>query len=126
MIIAVNIVDNLVGAGLGRAKTIAVARVENSQILSWDEIEVRWDLSHGQPSTMLTIGTRAEAPASHGSHHARIVSFMKDHQVQAVVTGHVGPPMAHTLDLMGIAVVQGAVGDARQAAIAAAGLLCAA
>ena len=111
MIIAVNVVGNLVGTGLGRATTIAIADVEDSQIVSWDEYEVRWDLSHDQPG---------EVRPSHGSHHGRIVSFMKEHNVQVVVTGHVGPPMAHTLDLMGIAVVTGAIGDARQAAVDAA------
>jgi len=121
MIIAVNIVGNLVGTGLGRAATIAVADVEDSQIRSWEEYEVRWDLSHDQPSQLLTIGSRPDA--SHGSHHARIVSFMKEHHVQAVVTGHVGPPMAHTMDLMGIRVVTGAIGDAKAAALDAAALV---
>ena len=110
MIIAVNIVGDVVGTGLGRAAAIAVADVEDSQIVSWKEFDVRWDLSHDQPAT------------SHGSHHATIVSFMREHHVEVVVTGHVGPPMAHTLDLMGIGIVTGATGDARQAALAAARL----
>jgi len=116
MIIAVNVVGGLVGSGLGRAATIAVADVEDSQIRSWQEYEVRWDLSHDQPA--VTVGARPEA--SHGSHHARIVSFMREHRIEVVVTGHVGPPMAHTLDLMGIRVVTGAIGDAKQAALDAA------
>jgi predicted Fe-Mo cluster-binding NifX family protein len=123
MIIAVNVVGGLVGSGLGRAATIAVADVEDSQIRSWEEYEVRWDLSHDQPAQPLTVGTRPDA--SHGSHHARIVSFMKEHGVQVVVTGHVGPPMAHTLDLMGITVVTGAIGDAKQAALDAAQMVTA-
>jgi predicted Fe-Mo cluster-binding NifX family protein len=115
MIIAVNLAGDLVGTGLGRAHTVAVADVQDDQIQSWNPVEVRWDLSHDQPA--LAVG----APAgSHGSHHARIVTFMRAHQVEAVVTGHVGPPMAHTLSLMGLRVVQGASGDARQAALAAA------
>jgi len=119
MIIAVNVVGALVGTGLGRASTIAIADVEDSQIVSWEEYEVRWDLSHDQPVQSPT----GEARPSHGTHHGRIVSFMKEHNVQVVVTGHVGPPMAHTLDLMGIAVVTGAIGDARQAAVDAAQLV---
>ena len=121
MIIAVNIVGNLVGTGLGRATTIAIADVEDSQIVSWEEYEVRWDVSHDQPVQPLAVGVRPSA--SHGSHHARIVSFMKEHHVQVVVTGHVGPPMAHTLDLMGIEVVTGTIGDAKQAAIDTAAFL---
>ena len=126
MKIAVNILGSLVGGGLGRAQTMAVASVDQGQITSWEEFEVRWDLSHDQPvGGGLTIGERPDVPgrephSSHGSHHARIVSFMKEHQVDAVVTGHVGPPMAHTLDLMGITVFVGATGDARQAALDAA------
>jgi len=107
-----------VGGGLGRATAIAVARVEDSQILSWEEIEVRWDLSHDQPGP-----ARPGEQPSHGAHHARIVSFMKEHEVEAVVTGHAGPPMVHTLGLMGIPIVQGAAGDARQAALDAVRLL---
>ena len=113
----------LVGTGLGRATTIAVADVEDSQIRSWEEYEVRWDLSHDQPAQPSAAGARPDA--SHGSHHARIVSFMKEHGVQVVVTGHVGPPMAHTLDLMGISVVTGAIGDAKQAALDAAQMVTA-
>jgi len=106
----------LVGSGLGRAATIAIADVEDGQIRSWEEFGVRWDLSHDQPAVAVGAG----AGTSHGSHHARIVSFMREHHVQVVVTGHVGPPMAHTLDLMGIAVLTGAIGDAKQAALDAA------
>ncbi|MCL2482542.1 MAG: hypothetical protein FWF43_03830 [Propionibacteriaceae bacterium] len=123
MIIAVNIVGNLVGEGLGRAHSMAVAEVEDSKILSWEEIEVRWDLSHDQPSAAEQAAPDAPAhPAhtSHGSHHARIVTFMRDHHVEVVVTGHVGPPMAHTLGLMGVTVLVGATGEAKQVAVEAA------
>jgi len=107
MIIAVNIDGNQVGTGLGRAHTMAVADVQQGEIASWDEVEVGWDVSHDQ------------AP-SHETHHARIVSFMRENHVEAVVTGHLGPPMAHTLSLMGIALFAGASGPARDAALAAA------
>ncbi|MCL2470901.1 MAG: dinitrogenase iron-molybdenum cofactor [Propionibacteriaceae bacterium] len=123
MIIAVNIVGSLVGEGLGRAQTMAVADVEDGTILSWKEIEVRWDLSHDQPSAGEQAAPDAPfhtAHTSHGSHHARIVTFMRDHDVEVVVTGHVGPPMAHTLGLMGITVLVGATGEAKQVAVEAA------
>ena len=90
---------------------MAVADVEQGQIVAWEEVAVGWDVSHDQPGT------------NHGAHHARIVTFMREHHVQAVVTGHIGPPMAHTLDLMGIALFIGAEGPARQAAVAAAAQL---
>ena len=111
MIIAVNIVGDLVGGGLGRAQSIAVADVQQGQIVAWDEVAVGWDVSHDQPGT------------DHGSHHARIVAFMREHHVDAVVTGHIGPPMAHTLDLMGIVLFTDVEGPARQAAMAAAAQL---
>jgi len=120
MIIAVNVAGDLVGTGLGRAHTMAVAEVAADDIVSWEEFEVRWDLSHDGLSGGIPTG---QVPPSHGSHHARIVSFLRQHQVEAVVTGHVGPPMAHTLDLMGIAVLTGAAGEARAAAIQAAARL---
>ncbi|MCL2735307.1 MAG: NifB/NifX family molybdenum-iron cluster-binding protein [Propionibacteriaceae bacterium] len=128
MIIAVNIVGNLVGGGLGRAHSIAVASIDDATISSWEEFEVRWDLSHDMPADpVVAISEKGDAPAGcgHGSHHARIVRFMKEHQVEAVVTGHIGPPMAHTLDLMGITVVTQATGGARQAAMDAAARLSA-
>ncbi len=61
--------------------------------------------------------------AGHGAHHARIVRFLKEHRVDAVVTGHAGPPMLHTLELMGVGCVIGASGDARQAALDAVNLI---
>jgi len=107
MILAVNIDGTMVGTGLGRAHTMAVADVQQGQIVSWDEVEVGWDISHDQAST-------------HESHHARIVGFMRDNHVEAVITGHMGPPMAHTLTLMGITIFTDAEGAARDAALAAA------
>ena len=121
MILAVNISGDQVGGGLGHAHTMAVADVQDKQIKSWEEFEVRWDQSH--PS-----GGHDEAHGpggSHGSHHARIVKFMKEHNVEAVVTGHIGDPMAHTLDLMGIDIVM-AGGDAKELAVAAVDALAAA
>jgi len=114
MIIAVNVVSDQVGGGLGRAQTMAVARVESGEIADWTEHEVRWDLSHDAIDV-----SRPDGPGGHGGHHATIVRFLRDNQVQVVVTGHAGPPMLHTLDLMGIRVVLDAAGPARQAALAA-------
>ncbi|MDR2931200.1 MAG: hypothetical protein LBV06_09900 [Propionibacteriaceae bacterium] len=147
MILAVNVNDTEVGGGLGRARTMAVAEIDNDEIRSWTPIEVGWDVLHDAPApgrTPLTTDAAATpvtdvpgdtpAPGSpvdsgsthshahgagHGAHHARIVRFLKDNHVDVVVTGHAGPPMLHTLELMGVACVIGAAGDARQAAIQA-------
>ena len=109
MIIAVNVSGAAVGGGLGRAATMAVAIVDDGQVTSWQQFDVGWDVAHDQ---MDATGS------GHGGHHATIVKFMREHQIEAVVAGHVGPPMVHTLGLMGIKVVT-ADGDAKQAAIAA-------
>ena len=110
MIIAVNVIGDDVSEGLGRAQTMAVADVENGQIESWQTYDVRWDLSH-------------DLPSGHSAHHARITDFMTEHDVDAVVSGHVGPPMVMVLSQMGIGVLQEAEGDARQAVLDAAAIL---
>jgi len=110
MIIAVNVTGDNVSEGLGRAQTMAVANVENGQIDSWQTYNVRWDLTH-------------DLPSGHGAQHARITEFMTEHEVDAVVSGHVGPPMVYALSQMGIGVLQEAEGDARQAVLDAAAIL---
>ncbi|MBU4213539.1 MAG: NifB/NifX family molybdenum-iron cluster-binding protein [Actinobacteria bacterium] len=104
-VVAVNLVAGQVGAGWGRAHDVAIAQVSDGQVVDWQEHEVAWDESHGQ-------GTE-------GSHHARIVRFCREHGVQVVVTGHMGPPMQNTLDKLGARVVLGLTGDAREAAVRA-------
>ncbi len=93
--------DGQVGDGWGRAERVAVASVSGGAIERWDVFEVGWDRLHD------------EGPE--GSHHARIARFVAEHGVQQVVAGHMGPPMQHMLERMGIAVRLGASGDARRA-----------
>ena len=104
-VVAVNLAGPDVGSGLGRARTMAVAHVADGQVTQWTEHTVGWDDLHGQ--------------GPEGSHHARIVRFVRDNQVAVVVTGHLGPPMHHTLTQLGCKVVTGLTGDARAAAVAA-------
>ena len=96
-----------VGHGWGKAQRVAIAEVSSGEVSRWDEYDVGWDRLHDE--------------GGEGSHHARIVRFLTEHQVGAVVTGHMGPPMQHTLEKMGLAVLLGAVGDARAAVLSAAG-----
>jgi predicted Fe-Mo cluster-binding NifX family protein len=105
MKVCVPVSDDQVVGGWGKAQRVAVAVVEQGVVLSWEEIDVRWDLSHDE-------GTE-------GSHHARIVRFLREHDVEVVVTHHMGAPMANTIDKMGIRVVREASGDARAAVLAA-------
>jgi predicted Fe-Mo cluster-binding NifX family protein len=95
-----------IGHGWGKAARVAVAEVGGGEVSRWDEYDVGWDRLHDE--------------GGEGSHHARIVRFLTEHQVGAVVAGHMGPPMQHTLEKMGLAVHLGASGDARAAVLAAA------
>jgi predicted Fe-Mo cluster-binding NifX family protein len=85
----------------GRAARVAVATVEGGRITAWDEHAVAWDVLHD-------VGTE-------GGHHARVATFLKDHGVEVVVAGHMGPPMAQMLATMRILARTGAQGDARTA-----------
>ncbi len=93
------------GQGWGRAQRVAVVRVEGERIQSWHEYDVGWDVLHDE--------------GSEGGHHARIARFLEEHRVQLVMAGHMGPPMVHMLDRMGIRVQLGDAGEPRAAVIAA-------
>ena len=97
-----------VDGGWGRAACVAVATVEDGRITAWEEHDVAWDALHD-------VGTE-------GGHHARVATFLRDHKVEVVVAGHMGPPMAQMLARMQILARTGAQGDAR-VAVAAAGRL---
>lgn len=99
--------DGVVGGGLGRASHVALASVDDGQVTSWDEIEVGWDRLHGE--------------GSEGSHHARIVKFLREHDVNVVVAKGIGEGMQRVLGSMGIQMALGLQGDARQAVTQAAG-----
>lgn len=87
------------GGGWGRAQRIGLATVDGGAITDWQEHNVGWDEAHDE--------------GTHGSHHARIVRFLRDHHVAVVVTGHMGPPMQRMLSSMEIAAVVGVIGPAR-------------
>lgn len=95
--------EGLVGPRWGRAERVAVAEVSQSGIEGWNEFDVGWDHLHDS-------GTE-------GGHHARIARFLREHKVEAVVAGHMGPDMEHMLGKMGIEVRLGAAGGAREAAL---------
>ncbi len=106
MIIATPVDEQGRAAGSwGRAHWVAVARVENDAIADWTVHRVRWDELHD-------AGT-------HGSHHARVVTFLRDHGVQALVVDHVGPGMVRMLATMGIPTLPATPGDAQASVLAA-------
>lgn len=93
----------------GRAHSVAIAQVEQDQIATWQVHDVAWDESHDE--------------STHGSHHARIVRFLRESAVDAVVMHHCGQPMANTMTKMGLVLVWEASGDAREAVQQAAPLI---
>ena len=93
--------EGLIDPRWGRADRVAVADVVDGEIVRWLEVEVSWSRLHDE-------GTP-------GSHHARVVTFLRDHHVEAVLANHVGDGMVRTLDAMGLPLHLGAAGDARAA-----------
>jgi predicted Fe-Mo cluster-binding NifX family protein len=89
----------------GRAHWIAVAEVSDSGITGWEVHEVAWDDLHDSSTP--------------GSHHARVVTFLKDHSIQAIVVDHVGEGMQRMLSTMGIPMLPASPGDARASVLAA-------
>jgi predicted Fe-Mo cluster-binding NifX family protein len=100
--------DGMVDGRWGRAPRVAVAELRDRAIQSWVEHDVRWDALHD-------VGTE-------GGHHARVAAFLKDHGVEVVVAGHMGPPMQQMLMRMRIVARLGVQGDAREAVLAQASL----
>lgn len=103
MIVCIPVTPNgQVDHGWGRANRLALADVSDGRIDSWQEIDVGWNALHDE-------GTE-------GAHHARVVRFLREHAVETVLTGGMGPGMRDTLGRMGITVSIGVTGDARAAA----------
>ncbi|WP_257477444.1 NifB/NifX family molybdenum-iron cluster-binding protein [Acidipropionibacterium jensenii] len=103
--------DATVEPRFGKDPMVAVARVDpDGTIQQWDTFQVDWDRLHD-------LGNE-------GSHHARIVTFLRDHGVDAVVATHVGAGMQRTLTSMGLPMLPSTRTDARasvSAAVIAAG-----
>ena len=102
--------DGQVGTSWGRAARVAIAEVAAGGTApeSWHEFDVRWDELHD-------AGTE-------GTHHARVATFLREHRVETVLAGHMGPGMLLMLDRMGITVRMPVSGDARAAALTALGV----
>lgn len=98
--------DDLLGGGWGRAHWVAVATYADNAVTAWHVHEVDWDTLHDT--------------GGEGVHHARIVRFLRDNGVQAVVSNHMGPGMRNTLDKMGIPVLPAQSPSARESVVLAA------
>ena len=106
MIIAIPVdAADQVAHGWGRAPRIALATVSDGVVTDWHVHDVGWDVAHDE-------GTE-------GSHHARVVRFLKDNAVEMVVAEHMGDGMVRILGSMHLPVVLGAAGDARASVLSA-------
>ena|SRR5487761_430950 len=97
--------EGLIDPRWGRADKVAIAEVTGDGIEAWQEYDVGWHALHDS--------------GTDGSHHARVARFLQEHHVATVVADHMGDPMVHMLGRMGVKVVLGAMGNAREAAIRA-------
>ena len=89
----------------GRAPRVAVAEVVDGQITSWAEHQVNWDVLHDE--------------GTHGAHHARVMTFLKEQGIDAVVSAEMGPGMARMLDSAKIPVLLASPGEAKASVLAA-------
>ena len=97
--------DGNTAGAWGRAHWVAVAEVHEGAITDWEVHQVEWDRLHD-------TGTE-------GSHHARVASFLRLNDIQAVVLDHCGPGMTRMLLTMGIPQLPASPGDARQSVLTA-------
>ena len=67
-----------------------------------------------------TDGTSPTTRGNHGAHHARIVRFLRENAVEAVVVNHMGEGMQRVMAKMGIALLPATPGDACASILAAA------
>ena len=104
MIIATPVTaDGLVDPRWGKAHNVALAEILDGELMSWDEHEVKWDVLHDE-------GTE-------GSHHARIVKFLRENQVDAVIIRGCGESMLNTMQKMGLIIALDAEGVAQDIAL---------
>ena len=89
----------------GKANQVAIAEVSGGVVQIWQVHDTDWQRLHD------------EGP--HGTHHGRIVRFLRDNGVEAVVINHAGPPMLNTMRKLGLTIVAGASGPAREAVLLA-------
>lgn len=85
--------EGRVGGGLGRAdEVVLLAPDDHGHLQVVERVVVGWGKMHG---------LHAE-----GLHHAMVAKFLQSHDVDTILTGHVGPGMAHMLGTMGIQVLR--------------------
>lgn len=97
--------DGRTDSRFGRAHWVAIAEVAGGELTSWTVHEVDWDGLHD-------AGT-------HGSHHARVISFLREQGVEAVVAPMMGEGMARMLTSAGLPILPASPGDAKASVLTA-------
>lgn len=97
--------DGQVEPRFGRAPLVATATVKGGAITSWQEHAVGWGAAHDS--------------GTHGAHHARIVRFLREHEVDTIVVEHMGAGMRRVACRMGVRLLATDGGAARQAVLEA-------
>ncbi|SPT52547.1 Dinitrogenase iron-molybdenum cofactor [Actinomyces bovis] len=97
--------DGQVEARFGRTPLVAIVQMQDGAIVNWTEHAVGWDTAHDS-------GTE-------GAHHARIVRFLREQEVDTVVATHMGMGMQRVTGRMGIRLLATDGGPARQAVLEA-------
>jgi predicted Fe-Mo cluster-binding NifX family protein len=92
-------------ARFGRAHWVAIADVADGEVTAWQVHEVAWDVLHDE--------------GGHGAHHARVITFLKEQGVEAVVAAEMGAGMARMLSSAKLPVLPARPGDARESVLAA-------
>ena len=87
----------------GRAHFVAVAELNDKAVADWTVHYTNWDELHD-------VG-------SHGAHHARMVKFLTENRVEAVVVSHMGEGMRRVMAKMGIPLLQATPGDAKESVV---------
>jgi predicted Fe-Mo cluster-binding NifX family protein len=91
--------DGTIHDRLGQANSVAICQVDGDSVSDWTEIVVDWDTTYGVDVL--------------GVHHPRVIRFLQEHQVNAVVADNVCDIMKSTLPTLGVTVHAGVTGDAR-------------
>lgn len=101
--------DGQIDPRFGKAVRMGVGSVtDEGELQDWQIHEVGWDVLHDQ--------------GEHGQHHARIVRFLKDNGIDRVIFAHMGQPMMHTINKMGLLLIEAPIMDAKDAVVQAAAL----
>ena len=69
--------------------------------------------------TELRTPTRPHDSGTHGSHHALVVTFLREQTIDAIVVDHVGEGMRRMLATMNIPMLPATPGDAKESVLAA-------